>query len=320
MSHDLTIRQDGTAEMFYVREVPWHGLGTRVEEALTAEQAIRTAGLDWTVGMKPLFDERGKVVPRFKGITREDTGLVLGIATDAYRPLQNKEAFEFADSLLASGQAKYETAGSLSGGQRIWVLARLPENFKIAGEDIAPYFVLTNSHRGNQKAIARCTPVRVVCQNTLAMALGKGDKHPVATISHFHNYDEQLAEAAKVLGFAQNYYKSFLEVATELVQVRFDRAQFESLTKTLTPMPESPSKQLVTMTANRRDKMMEAWQAPDLNDIRETKWGAYNAISDFADHGRKVKGSGLLAAERAYTRTFEDTSLKDDALKILREV
>lgn len=101
--------------MFYVREKPWHGLGTRVEEAPNSADALRLAGLDWTIDSNPVFDGRGQDIRGYRANTRSSDGKVLGIVGDRYQIVQNKEAFDFTDSLIGEG-ITYETAGSLKGG------------------------------------------------------------------------------------------------------------------------------------------------------------------------------------------------------------
>ena len=115
--------------MFYVREVPWHGLGTKVEEAPTSEEALRIAGLNWTVDQTPVYTDSGLLIPGYKANRRSTDGSILGIVSDRYKIVQNTEAFEFTDAIVGEtedGVVKYETAGSLCGGKRIWLLAKMP--------------------------------------------------------------------------------------------------------------------------------------------------------------------------------------------------
>lgn len=157
--------------MFYVREKPWHGLGTMVAEAPDSAAALRLAGLDWNVVQKDIMTVDGSgAIPGFKANVRDTDGSVLGIVTDRYRVVQNAEAFSFTDELLGEG-VRYETAGSLQGGRRTWVLARLPHQYIINGEEITPYLVFMNAHDGSGAIKATMTPIRVVCQNTLNLAL-----------------------------------------------------------------------------------------------------------------------------------------------------
>ena len=162
--------------MFYTREKPWHGLGTRVEEAPASADALRLAGLDWQVLQEPIFTDQGEVITGYKANVRDSDRRVLGVVSDRYRIVQNQEAFSFTDTLLGSG-VRYETAGSLQDGRRVWLLARLPREYIISGERISPYLVFSNTHDGSGAVKVALTPVRVVCNNTLNLALQTANGH-----------------------------------------------------------------------------------------------------------------------------------------------
>ena len=123
--------------MMYVREKPWHGLGTEVTEAPTSADALRFAGLDWNVRQEPVFNSRGGIVKGYKANVRDSDGSVLGIVSERYKVVQNEEAFKFTDELIG-GEVRYETAGSLREGKQIWLLAKLPER-RVAGDAVDPY-------------------------------------------------------------------------------------------------------------------------------------------------------------------------------------
>jgi len=155
--------------MFYVREAPWHGLGKRVEHALSSDSALQEAGLDWKVTQRSLLTDNLIEIPGFKANIRETDQQLLGIVTDRYSIVQNQEAFGFTDQLLGEG-VRYETAGSLQNGKKVWLLARLPDNYMILGDRVSPYMVFSNSHDGSGSIKVAMTPIRVVCQNTLNLA------------------------------------------------------------------------------------------------------------------------------------------------------
>lgn len=158
--------------MFYAgREKPWHGLGTQVEEAPTSADALRLAGLDWTVQRKPIQVCGGRKVDNFFANVRSSDGAVLGVVSDRYQVVQNAEAFAFTDALIGGeGQVHYETAGSLMGGRKIWLLAKLPDT-EIVGDKTEPYLCFSNTHDGSGAIRVCMTPIRVVCNNTLNIAL-----------------------------------------------------------------------------------------------------------------------------------------------------
>lgn len=187
--------------MFSVREKPWHGLGTIVKEAPDSREALRLAGLDWEVVQSPIFTTHGKV-EGFKANVRSTDRQVLGVVTDRYKVVQNTEAFAFTDSLLGEG-VQYETAGSLMGGRKVWLLARLPREFIIAGERISPYLVFSNTHDGSGAVRVAVTPIRVCCNNTLNLALATAQR----SFSMIHTGDirGKIHEAKQTLFMADQY-------------------------------------------------------------------------------------------------------------------
>lgn len=161
--------------MFYVREAPWHGLGKRVEHALSSEEALKEAELDWTVIQKSIQTEDNAEIPGYKANIRSTDQRMLGVITDRYKVVQNHEAFAFADELLGEG-VRFETAGSLQNGRKVWLLAKLPESYTITGDDVCPYMVFSNSHDGSGSIKVAMTPIRIVCQNTLNLALNNAKR------------------------------------------------------------------------------------------------------------------------------------------------
>ena len=152
--------------MFSVRTAPWHGLGEVIADAPTSEEAIRLAGLDWNVYQRVLVTDSGLLIPGFKANIRDTDDKVLGVVTDRYKVVQNREAFQFTEELLGKG-VRYETAGSLQDGKKTWILAKLPSEYIVNEDQILPYLVFFNSHDGSGSVRCAITPIRVVCQNTL---------------------------------------------------------------------------------------------------------------------------------------------------------
>ena len=126
--------------MFYVREKPWHGLGTEVQEAPTSADALICAGLDWQVVQKDVYTKDGQPILGYRVNLRSTDNAALGIVSDRYKIVQNADAFKFTDDLLGEG-VTYETAGALQGGRKVWMLARMPHRYIIAGDEIASYLV-----------------------------------------------------------------------------------------------------------------------------------------------------------------------------------
>ena len=151
--------------MFSVRETPWHELGTIVNDAPTSEYALRLTGLDWNVVQDDVFTNSGERISGYKANIRDTDRKILGVVSDRYKVVQNTDAFSFTDELLGQG-VRYETAGSLQDGRRVWLLARMPKEYIGGSDEICPYLVFSNSHDGTGAVKVAITPVRVVCNNS----------------------------------------------------------------------------------------------------------------------------------------------------------
>ncbi len=267
--------------MFYVRETPWHGLGVRLEEAPSSEEALKASGLDWEVIQVPIqFVYDGKEFPipnRVANIRSTDLKVLGNVSTD-YQVIQNKEAFAFTDALLGEGVV-YETAGSLWGGARVWLLARLPNRYKTMGDDIEPYVCVNNSHNGQAGVDVILTPVRVVCQNTLNLALRTAKRR--WSVWHTGDPRKRLDEARRTLDIAHRYYETFTEEAERLANIPVNYE--EAVKKLLAPMENATPLQQKNAAA-RQTKLLELLQAPDIKQFENTAWGLLNGVSDFVGH------------------------------------
>lgn len=266
--------------MFYVDEVPWHGLGVQVAEAPDCAAAIRHAGLDWTVSQAPVI-VNSRPVPDYRANVRGADGAVLGIVGSRYQVVQNQDAFRFTDELLGQG-VRYETAGSLYNGKRVWVLARLPKNFRLLGDEVDSYVCFTNSHDGKGSVRVVVTPVRVVCRNTLNVAL-KQARYAWAA-PHVGSVFGRLDAARRTLGLADEYFEALRKASEEMARARLIDDQWEQLMRHLFPVKPDGGEQHKEGVALRRRMVRELHDRPDLADYRGTAWAAVNALVDYADH------------------------------------
>ena len=187
--------------MFSVRETPWHGLGRIIMDAPASREALELAGLDWQVESRNIYSGTGAMIPGYRANVRSTDDAVLGVVSDRYRIVQNEEAFQFTDDLLGEG-VTYETAGSLQGGKKVWMLARLPRKYLIAGDQVEPYLVIFNSHDGSSGVKVAMTPTRVVCQNTLNLALNTAKRS--WTARHTENVLLRVQDARETLQLDSN--------------------------------------------------------------------------------------------------------------------
>ena len=267
--------------MMYVREVPWHGLGTKVNEAPTSKEAIQLAGLDWNVNPTVIYDANGKEISGYKANMRDSDQSILGIVSDRYQIVQNSEAFEFTDSLLDEGVV-YETAGSLRDGKQIWLLARMPST-TILGDDVDPYLCFTNTFDGSGAIKVCMTPVRVVCNNTLNLAL-ETTKRSWST-RHIGDLAGKLHQAKETLGLAQEYMKKLDEDADRLANTKLSDAEIESIVSFIFPIDYiKDTKRKIENTNKMRNDFMTCYMMPDIAQYRNTAYGLVNAASDMAGH------------------------------------
>lgn len=267
--------------MMYVREVPWHGLGTKVNDAPTSKEAIKLAGLDWNVNPTVIYDANGKEISGYKANMRDSDQSILGIVSDRYQIVQNSEAFEFTDSLLDEGVV-YETAGSLRDGKQIWLLARMPST-TILGDDVDPYLCFTNTFDGSGAIKVCMTPVRVVCNNTLNLAL-ETTKRSWST-RHIGDLAGKLHQAKETLGLAQEYMKKLDEDADRLANTKLSDAEIESIVSFIFPIDYiKDTKRKIENTNKMRNDFMTCYMMPDIAQYRNTAYGLVNAASDMAGH------------------------------------
>lgn len=317
MAHELEINTDGTASMFYAGETPWHGLGTKVEEAQSSHDAIKLAGLDWDVVQSPVM-VGGNVVEGYSANVRSTDGKVLGITSDKYVPVQNREAFEFTD-LLLGGDVRYETAGSLKGGKLVWLLARL-EGRKILGDEIQQYLTFATGHDGKTPVRVFDTSTRVVCANTYQMALNSAKR--VWHFEHASGVHDKLRDARETLANARDYMDALEQKAEELFNIKLGQEQVNKILSQVfgdeTLFEDQPMKQKRIIML--KDRLIEVYNSKDdLQNMRGTAWGMYNAFADVAAHARPTF-DGPQAKERLWLSFIEGNQLLKSAQKALELV
>ena len=290
--------------MMYAGATPWHGFGRPVKNALTAEEAIIEAGLDWEVGCQPIFaeyDQDGShiEVPDSYAVIRDTDRKVLGVVGKNYTPIQNTECFEFMDEITGPDRlVRYHTAGSLHGGKKIWLLAELT-NLTFApvpNDEVQPYLALLDSKDGSMSLTAFFTGVRIVCQNTANMALASADKNKMVKIRHTQSACIKMGEAQRVLGLAVEKAEQYGEVMSSLARKQLTTAGWhdfldELVGELVVPEKGEPTRGY-TRLLNRREKLTELFETgigTDIPGVRGTAWGAYNAITEFTTHHNQIR-------------------------------
>jgi phage/plasmid-like protein (TIGR03299 family) len=292
----------GTHSFVSHAEKAWHGLGQIVDKAMTAEEAINLANLDYEVyktTIHPSVDGTPNNVEAIEdkfAIMRKDNNAYLGLVGSRYEIVQNRDAFGFFDAIIDSGEAIFETAGALGKGERIFVTAKLPTDMLVGGEVCEKYIVLTNSHDGSSSIIAGLTTTRVVCNNTLQAALGNMSNK--VSIQHRSGAKDKLAEAHKVMNIASSYMTEVEQIFNQMTEVKVDDGQLRKyITEVMRPanvVAQTQSEQEVISARfkNQVDSIYEfALTHPtQLTDAAKgTLWGAYNSISGYYNYIAKFR-------------------------------
>jgi phage/plasmid-like protein (TIGR03299 family) len=310
--------------MFSVREVPWHGLGVVLDSPpVSIDDALDKSGLGWKVAHNAVLlgQADGTVRPAvgFKANVREDTGELLGIVSDEYSIIDNRDAFRFLDSLINSDVC-YETAGSINGGKRVFVTVRLPEWIEVAGDPHGTYIFCVNSHDGSAALTAAVSSVRVVCQNTVNAAMGRAEGQ--ATTFKFRHTGDVTAkydEARKVMGLTINLEKQFKKLGDSLGRQSISSGIFDrKVVRELFPIDITMGRIAVANRERARESVLNifAGHGPagdTTGNAGGTKWCAFQSVVEYADYGRRYTVKSNQVA-----RSFEDSALKEQALALVR--
>jgi len=285
--------------MMYAGDVPWHGEGVYVgDQNVHSKQALEASGLEWEVEKRNIYAEGGIQIPDQRAVVRPMDESVLGIVGKNYNLLQNTEAFQFMDSLVDEGLMRYHTAGSLRNGKKIWVLGKIGQFEALPGDLVDKYILLYNSHDGS--GALRCLPttVRVVCANTVAMALGKGKGEGIA-VRHTRNMHSRMDEAKHIFGLANNHLANVVDFSKALAQTQMTNDNWDTFANTLIPDPKEGNKK---RAENARDKLQSLYlmgRGQDLPGVRFTGWAAYNAVTEYVNYYRSSKGGQANRFESA---------------------
>jgi phage/plasmid-like protein (TIGR03299 family) len=272
-------------------QVPWHGLGSIIKDAQLSEDAIKTAGLEWEVEKRPLFVQANETMispKEWVATVRKDNNSVLGIVGPKYQVLQNREAFQFMDDLAGPGRLlQYETAGSLDLGRKVWMLATVKDLVirPVKDDIVQPYLLLANGHDGRLELSILWTSVRVVCQNTLMLALkGNGTKY---SMRHTQSLNDKKERARAVLGLTQEVVKKSEEGLQHLAALKIKGD--EILQKVLMDVFPNDTPQ----AGKARDTVKELFEAgpgSQIPGVSGTGWGLLNAFTAYSTHLRTSRG------------------------------
>jgi phage/plasmid-like protein (TIGR03299 family) len=317
--------------MMYTGELPWHKLGTKLDQPATSAEAIKAAGLDWDVRKVPLFAVEDKTIlpaPDYQAIVPADRWgqnncPILGIVGPDYEILQNREAFAFFDAIVGKNAAIYHTAGALGQGENIWLLAKIGGTLTITGGDeVEKYVLLSTGHDGRSAVRITITGVRVVCQNTLTQALSTGMKFLRA--QHTGRMKERLAEAAEVLRAIHQAYQRMEKVCKAMLRTQLDDATARAYFCDVISSPVSGKGGKTPPPWVERDRagcfrQFKEGRGADLPGVGGSLWAAYNGVTDYYDHIRAygTHGDGDRMTGALFGRGLE---IKNRAYKVARNM
>jgi len=290
---------------------PWHGLGTIVEKAPTQKDAIKLAKLNWKVEKLPVFakvDGKSFEIEDRYALMRMDTKYCTGMVMDRYEIVQNNEAFSFVDDIMKTekGAVRYETAGSLFNGKKIFLLVKMQDS-KILGDAVENYLFFTNSHDGLNAVKAGISNVRVVCDNTLQMAM-KGATRSWSA-HHTKSVKSRQEEAIRTLRLATKYIKEMPVIAEAMAGIKVNVEKIVPVFFTKSELETDKTQMTIQkIIAISKEK-------DDLQNFKGTAWGVYNALSDVISH--PTGKSQFRSPDRRMDTFLKGYSILGKAQKIL---
>ncbi len=324
-------------EMFYTGAVPWHGKGLALANPVTMEEAIRSGGLDWEVGKVDLMtrDDPPSPVRQRQALVRLDLpsgheDRVLGVAYRGFKPVQNRDGAMLFDAIFGQGKPVYHTGGYLGKGEKVWLLARIDQPKEVApGDIVTPYALFANSHDGSLAFHIRLTTIRVVCQNTLSIALYEKNLGRQFRRAHQGSIRDHAQAAQHFFSRTLEQFNKTAEQYTSLSKKACNDLEFRKILNVLFPEPKKPRnserypgllkawekrKSEVQHARKDIDRLRESGIGMDLEGSKGTYWGVLNAVLEYVDHHKETKGSSL-----PYALIGDGMKLKMNAFRLIRD-
>jgi phage/plasmid-like protein (TIGR03299 family) len=280
MSHEVE-------KMVFAGATPWHGLGTEIDDATTFWDAFQLAGLDWEVKTEPLYRKDGTPV-KAQASVRQSDDKVLGVVGPRWTPLQNRDAFKVFEPLIDSGDMRLHTAGSLRGGERVWVLCQLGlENTEIVKNDeIAKFALLSNGHDGKLAVHFGFTPIRVVCANTESMARSSTASNLIR-VRHHRFVKNNVEKLRDIMNLANQEFEATAEQYRFLASKQINATDLHKYVKIVLDVHQQEEDELSTRTKNIIGKVEEFFllgKGNDLPGVNGTYWAAYNGVTEYLNY------------------------------------
>ena len=335
MAHELEIDSvTGKTTFASFREPAWHGLGTVFEEEVSTSKMLELASLDnWNVRLEEIplpegfsADKTNYFVARSNPFDKKQTD-VLGVVGERYRTLQNEDLFAFGDNILDGG-GRWETAGSIKGGRQVFGSIALERETVLdpngVGDKVNTYLLVNTSHDGSVAIQASITPVRVVCANTLNLAIGGGvgrnrNIKQTFKIRHTQTAEGKVIAAREALGLANAYMDEFDIMAKAMIETEISKAKFDEIMLLAYPMPDKDTKGALSKWQTKTELIEDIYQGEFNHTIAGTAWGAFNAMTERLDWyraGRKGNNESILASASGFDPAIN--AEKNRLLKIVQ--
>lgn len=248
----------------------------KVQGSATSEEVLNKAGLNFDVLQEPILDSRGKVIPGYRNNCKNDTHQCLGIVSDKYRVVQNRDAFAFIDGLIGPN-AEYLNAGACKNYKVNWIQVKLQPR-TIMGDGYNNYLFFKNSFDGGSSVKVCVTPVRIACTNMLNLALRRAKR--VFSIRHTGDIAEKIREADMTLELSERYLTEVQEDYVRLARIKFTAQQVNSFWEQLYPIAKDANATTKQNAERKREQLVNAYNANDLGNFRGTAFGVVNAVSN----------------------------------------
>jgi phage/plasmid-like protein (TIGR03299 family) len=337
MAHELE-KDTATGQVSFasLREPAWHGLGTVFENEVSTSEMLELAHLDnWNVRLEEVglpqgfvSDKTNYFVARTNPFDKTQTD-VLGVVGERYRTLQNEELFDFGDALLDGG-GRWETAGSIKGGRQVFGSLALERETVLdpngVSDKINTYLLVNTSHDGSVAIQASVTPVRVVCANTLNLAIGKGVGRNRSVkqsfkIRHTQTANGKVQAAREALGIANVYMDEFDKMAQAMIEIQVSNDKFQDIIREAYPMPEKDAKGAMSKWQTKLETIEDIYMGQFNHMIAGTAWGAFNAMTERLDWyrtARKGNTESVLASASGFDPAIN--AEKNRLLKVVQNL
>jgi phage/plasmid-like protein (TIGR03299 family) len=287
MAHELEM-VNGKASMFFVGQLPWHGLGQELHGRPTIREAITASNLDWDVKLVPLVTGDTHATAPARAVRRATDQHVLGVVGPAYHALQNRDAFAFFQPFLDAGLASLHTGGNLCDGRKVWLLAKIEREPLVIGEgdEIQKFVLLSNSHDGSTSVRVGFTPIRVVCANTLSLAHADKAGSRLIRVRHTRRLADNLDALQEVINLAD---QEFTATAEQYRRLRDRGINQNNLARYVRQVFRIESKQLNGQQRRILESVFRLFvegRGADLPSAKGTLWGAYNAVTEYLGYER----------------------------------